>query len=421
MSQNILWNSLKDQDPEIFASVGREAKREEEGLELIASENYASRAVMEAQGSILTNKYAEGYPGKRYYGGCTFVDQAEQLAIDRLCQLFGAEAANVQPHSGSSANMGVYHTLLNPGDTILGMDLSHGGHLTHGSPVNFSGKLFKAVHYGLNPETERLDFNIIRETAKREKPKMIVAGASAYSRIIDFKTFSEIATEVGAKLVVDMAHIAGLVAAGLHPSPIPYATYTTSTTHKTLRGPRGGIILCSKENIKAINSLIFPGIQGGPLMHVIAAKAVSFGEALRPEFKEYQKQVIKNAQTLAESLMSLGFKLVTDGTDNHLMLIDLSKSLDQQTTGKEAEAWLDLAGVTVNKNTVPSEKRSPFITSGIRVGTPAMTTRGLKEAEMKTVAAWIKKAIDSKGNEAVLTEIKSQVKELCLRFPVYSH
>ncbi len=421
MSQNFFWNNLKDQDPEIFASIQKESSREEEGLELIASENYVSKAVLEAQGSILTNKYAEGYPGKRYYGGCVYVDQAEDLAIKRLCELFGAEAANVQPHSGSGANMGVYLSLLSPGDTLLGMSLSHGGHLTHGSPVNFSGKLFKAVHYGLNPETERLDFNIIRETAKREQPKVIVAGASAYSRIIDFKTFGEIANEVGAKLVVDMAHIAGLVAAGLHPSPIPYATYTTSTTHKTLRGPRGGIILCSKENLKPINSIIFPGIQGGPLMHVIAAKAVAFGEALRPEFKDYQKQVIQNARTLAEALMSLGFKLVTDGTDNHLMLIDLAQSLDGQTTGKDAEAWLDMAGITVNKNTVPNEKRSPFITSGIRVGTPAMTTRGLKDGEMKLVAAWIKKAIESKGNEETLSKIKAEVKELCRKFPVYGH
>lgn len=421
MSQNVFWNSLKSQDPEIFATVENEAKREEEGLELIASENYASRAVLEAQGSGLTNKYAEGYPGKRYYGGCEVVDQTEQLAIDRLCKLFGAEAANVQPHSGSSANMAVYMALLQPGDSVLGMDLSNGGHLTHGSSVNFSGKIYKATHYGLNPETERLDYNLIRETAKREKPKMIIAGASAYSRIIDFKIFGEIAKEVGAKLLVDMAHIAGLVAADLHPSPIAHADYTTSTTHKTLRGPRGGIILCSKDHLKAVNSAIFPGIQGGPLMHVIAAKAVAFGEALRPEFKEYQKQVIKNAVSLAETLMGLGFKLVADGTDNHLMLIDLSQSLDRQTTGKDAEAWLGLAGITVNKNTVPNEKRSPFITSGVRVGTPAMTTRGLKEAEMKLVGAWIKQAIESKGNEATLHTIKNQVKELCHRFPVYQY
>ena len=419
MSRSFFWNDLKTQDPEIFGSIQNESTREEDGLELIASENYVSKAVLEAQGSILTNKYAEGYPGKRYYGGCKFVDVAEDLAIKRVCQLFGAEAANVQPHSGSGANMGVYMALLQPGDTLLGMNLSQGGHLTHGSPVNFSGKIYKAVHYGLNPETEVLDYDMIRDVAKKEKPKMIVAGASAYSRIIDFKTFGEIANEVGAKLVVDMAHIAGLVAAGLHPSPIAHAAYTTSTTHKTLRGPRGGLILCSAENLKAINSLIFPGIQGGPLMHVIAAKAVSFGEALRPEFKDYQKQVVVNAKVLADSLIAHGFKLVTNGTDNHLMLVDLQQSFDGQTTGKDAEAWLDLAGITVNKNTIPGEKRSPFITSGIRIGTPAMTTRGLKDAEMKQVATWIKEVIESKGSEAKLTQIKNSVKELCKNFPVY--
>jgi len=410
---------LSQKDPEIFSAIQKESKREEEGLELIASENYVSKAVLEAQGSILTNKYAEGYPGKRYYGGCSFVDLAEQLAIDRACKLFGSEAANVQPHSGSSANMGVYMSLLQPGDKILGMDLSQGGHLTHGSPVNFSGKIYQAVHYGLNPDTQLLDMNMVRDIAKREKPKVIVAGASAYARMIDFATFGEIAKEVGAKLVVDMAHIAGLVAAGLHPSPIPHATYTTTTTHKTLRGPRGGMILSSQENLKAINSLIFPGIQGGPLMHVIAAKAVAFGEALQPEFKEYQKRVIENARTLANALMENGFKLVTGGTDNHLMLVDLTGSLDGTVTGKEAEAWLDLAGITVNKNTVPNEKRSPFITSGIRIGTPAMTTRGLGSAEMKKIATWIKSVIESKGNEAVLTKIKSEVKTLCAGFPLY--
>lgn len=421
MSQNFFWKSLKDQDADIFNSIEQESVREEDGLELIASENYVSRAVLEAQGSIFTNKYAEGYPGKRYYGGCVNVDIAEKLAIERACQLFGAEAANVQPHSGSSANMGVYYGLMNPGDTILGMDLSHGGHLTHGSPVNFSGKIFRAVHYGLNPDTHLLDLNIVREVAKKEKPKVIVAGASAYARTIDFKGFSEIATEVGAKFVVDMAHIAGLVAAGLHPNPIPYATYTTTTTHKTLRGPRGGMVLCSNDNLKMINSQIFPGIQGGPLMHVIAAKAVSFKEALQPEFKVYQQNVINNAKALAAGLMEKGFHLVTGGTDNHLILIDLSQSLDQAVTGKEAEAWLDLAGITVNKNTVPNEKRSPFITSGIRIGTPAMTTRGLGVAEMKLVANWIFQTIESKGNEATLAKIKNEVKELCKKHPVYSH
>jgi glycine hydroxymethyltransferase len=412
---------LKSTDPQIFEAIEQESRREEDGLELIASENYTSKAVLEAQGSIMTNKYAEGYPGKRYYGGCMYVDKAEALAIERACKLFGAEAANVQPHSGSSANMGVYLALLQPGDTILGMDLSHGGHLTHGSPVNFSGKLFRATHYGLSPDTHRLDYNIIRETAKREKPKMIVAGASAYPRIIDFEAFKSIADEVGAKLVVDMAHIAGLVAAGLHPSPIPYADYTTTTTHKTLRGPRGGMILCSQANLKAINSLIFPGIQGGPLEHVIAAKAVSFHEALQPEFKTYQQRVIENARVLAEALTGAGFGLVTGGTDNHLMLVDLSQSLDGQITGKDAEAWLDLAGITVNKNTVPNEKRSPFVTSGIRIGTPAMTTRGLGTGEMKQVAAWIKQALEAKGDAGKLERIRGEVRELCHRFPVYSH
>ena len=421
MSRSFFWNDLKTQDPELFNSIELESAREEDGLELIASENYVSRAVLEAQGSVLTNKYAEGYPGKRYYGGCQFVDIAENLAIKRACALFGAEAANVQPHAGSSANMAVYMALMNAGDSILGMSLAEGGHLTHGSPVNFSGKLYKVTSYGLNPDTDLLDYDSVRDIARREKPKVIVAGASAYSRIIDFKIFGEIAAEVGAKLVVDMAHIAGLVAAGLHPSPIPFAAYTTTTTHKTLRGPRGGLILCSQENLKAVNSQIFPGIQGGPLMHVIAAKAVAFGEALRPEFKDYQKQIITNAKILADSLIAQGFKLVTNGTDNHLMLVDLTQSLDGQVTGKEAEAWLDLAGITVNKNTIPREKRSPFITSGIRIGTPAMTSRGLKENEMKLVANWIKIVIESKGNEAKLAQIKKQVKDLCMQYPVYPH
>jgi glycine hydroxymethyltransferase len=419
MKQNFFWNSLKDQDPDLLKAIQQEEEREETGLELIASENYVSRAVLEAQGSVLTNKYAEGYPGKRYYGGCEFVDIAEKLAIERACKLFGAEAANVQPHSGSNANMGVYLAILKPGDTILGMDLSHGGHLTHGSPVNFSGKLFRAVHYGLNAETHRLDYDMIRDIAKREQPKMIIAGASAYPRIIDFSIFKQIADEVGAKLVVDMAHIAGLVATGLHPSPIPHAAYTTTTTHKTLRGPRAGMVLCSNENLKAINSLIFPGIQGGPLMHVIAAKAVAFHEALQPEFKVYQNQVVKNASLLAGSLKEKGFKLVTDGTDNHLMLLDLTGFQDGSITGKDAEAWLDLAGITVNKNTVPYEKRSPFITSGVRIGTPAMTTRGLKENEMKRVAGWIFEILNSKGSDSVTKKVREEVRELCKSFPVY--
>jgi len=410
---------LSETDPELFKTITLERTRQEEGIELIASENYTSRAVMEAQGSVLTNKYAEGYPSKRYYGGCEFVDQAEKLAIDRLCKLFGAEAANVQPHSGSQANMAAYMALAKPGDTIVGMSLAHGGHLTHGSPVNFSGRLYKIASYGLHPETSRLDYDQIRDLVKKEKPRLLVAGASAYPRIIDFKTMGEIARESGADLVVDMAHIAGLVATGLHPSPIEHATYTTSTTHKTLRGPRGGIILSSAERIKAVNSLIFPGIQGGPLMHVIAGKAVAFGEALKPEFITYQTQVLENSKTLAQELMSLGLNLVTGGTDNHLMLADLTNFGDKTVTGKDAEGWLDLAHITVNKNAVPNDQRSPFVTSGIRIGTPASTTRGFGVSEMKQIAKWIHSVLDSKGNEAVIARVRGEVKELCGRYPVY--
>lgn len=416
---NPFLQNLQTADPEIYKSIGREHAREETGLELIASENYVSKSVLEAQGSILTNKYAEGYPKKRYYGGCEFVDEVEQTAIDRLCKIFGAEAANVQPHSGSQANMAAYMAVMKPGETLLGMDLSHGGHLTHGSPVNFSGRIFKVLSYGLHPETHRLDYDLVRDLARKNKPRVIVAGASAYARIIDFSAFGEIAREVGADLIVDMAHIAGLVAAGLHPSPIAHATYTTSTTHKTLRGPRGGIILGSAERIQAVNKLIFPGIQGGPLMHVIAAKAVSFGEALKPEFKTYQQQVVKNAQTLAGELMSQGVSLVTGGTDNHLALMDLTTFGDGSITGKDGEAWLDLAGITVNKNTIPNEKRSPFVTSGLRIGTPAITTRGMKEAEMKLIAAWIVEALQSKGDSGKLSVIRGRVKELCGKFPLY--
>jgi glycine hydroxymethyltransferase len=412
--------SLKSSDPELFASIEKEYGRQQEGIELIASENYASKAVMEAQGTVLTNKYAEGYPGKRYYGGCEYVDVAERLAIDRVCKLFGAEAANVQPHSGSQANMAVYMSLLKPGDKVLGMSLAHGGHLTHGSPVNFSGRLYQIVAYGLDSATERLDYDAIRDLAKKEMPKMIIAGASAYPRIIDFETLGSIAKEVGCDLVVDMAHIAGLVAAGLHPTPIPHATYTTSTTHKTLRGPRGGLILSSAEKIKAANSLIFPGIQGGPLMHVIAAKAVAFGEALKPEFKDYQKQVIENAKTLAEALQSGGLRLVSGGTDNHLMLADLTKFDDGSISGKDAEAWLDRAHITVNKNSVPGDTRSPFITSGIRIGTPAATTRGFGKGEMKQLAGWITSVLRTKGDEAAIAKIGAEVKALCAKFPVYS-
>ncbi len=411
--------TLHQKDPDLFAMIEREHEREDHGLELIASENYVSRAVLEAQGSILTNKYAEGYPSKRYYGGCQFVDQVESLAISRICRVYGAEAANVQPHSGSQANMAAYLALMKPGERLLGMDLSHGGHLTHGSPVNFSGRLFEVKSYGLNPETNRVDYDQVRDLAKKERPRVIVAGASAYPRILDFAIFGQIAQEVGADLVVDMAHIAGLVAAGLHPTPVGHATYVTSTTHKTLRGPRGGLILGSAERIKAVNSQIFPGIQGGPLMHVIAAKAVAFGEALLPSFTDYQKQVLRNAKALAEFLLSQGMSLVTGGTDNHLMLIDLSQTWDGAITGKEAEAWLDLAGITVNKNTVPNEKRSPFVTSGIRVGVPALTTRGMGESEMKIIGGWIAEVLKSKGDTQKLDQVKSAVKALCAQFPLY--
>jgi len=421
MSSKPTWfnASLSENDPAILGWIKKEHGRQEDGIELIASENYVSRAVLEAQGSILTNKYAEGYPGKRYYGGCEFVDEVEKIAIDRLCEIFGAEAANVQPHSGSSANMAVYMSLLKPGEKLIGMSLAQGGHLTHGSPVNFSGRLYEVVSYGLDPETNLLDYDQIRDLVKKEKPKVLVAGASAYPRVIDFSIMGQIAKENDCAFVVDMAHIAGLVAAGLHPSPIPHATYTTSTTHKTLRGPRGGVILCSNEKIKAVNSLIFPGIQGGPLMHVIAAKAVAFGEALKPEFKTYQKQIVENAKSLAETLMSSGLKLVTNGTDTHLMLADLTQFGDGTITGKDAEGWLDQAHITVNKNAVPGDTRSPFITSGIRIGTPAVTTRGFAANEMKLIGGWIIESLQSKGDAAKLSNISSQVHELCRKFPLY--
>ena len=411
--------NLHSADPDVFQLIERENTREEEGLELIASENYVSRAVLEAQGSVLTNKYAEGYPGKRYYGGCEFVDPIENLAIQRVCQLFGAEAANVQPHSGSQANMAVYLALMAAGDTLVGMDLSHGGHLTHGSPANFSGKLFKVTSYGIHPETHRLDYDLIRDTVRKAKPKVLVAGASAYPRIIDFEILGQIAREFDAHLVVDMAHIAGLVAAGLHPSPIAHATYTTSTTHKTLRGPRGGIILCKNDRLKAVNSMIFPGIQGGPLMHVIAAKAVAFAEALSPAFKDYQKKIVSNARALAEALMQQGFQLVTGGTDNHLMLVDLTAFGDGSIPGKDAENWLDQASITVNKNTIPNEKRSPFVTSGIRIGVAALTTRGMDATEMQKIAGWIRRVLESKGDAAQLTQIRAAVHDLTRNFPLY--
>lgn len=407
---------LESVDAEIKKFINLEYQRQEDGLELIASENYASRAVMEAQGSVLTNKYAEGYPGKRYYGGCDFVDNVEQLAIDRLCKLFGSEYANVQPHSGSSANMAVYFTILKPGDKILGMDLSQGGHLTHGSPVNFSGKLFDVVSYGLDPASELLDYNLVEDIAKKEKPKMIIAGASAYPRTIDFNKFKEIAEKVGAYLVVDMAHIAGLVAAKLHPNPVGVADFVTSTTHKTLRGPRGGIILSQKEWAKKLNSNIFPGIQGGPLEHVIAAKAVCFGEAAQPEFVDYQKQVITNAQVMAETLMNEDIKVVSGGTDNHLVLVNTDSV---GLTGKEAEALLGDVHITCNKNMVPGDKRSPFVTSGVRLGTPAITTRGLKQQQVQEMTSIMAKVLKNPSDNGLIEKSRGQILDLCKSFPVY--
>ncbi len=403
-------------DPEIAKVIEQEIARQEYSLEFIASENFVSEAVLEAQGSVLTNKYAEGYPGKRYYGGCEFVDVAEQLAIDRAKELFGAEHANVQAHSGSQANMAVYMATCAPGDTVLGMNLAHGGHLTHGSPVNFSGKLYNIVAYGVKAETGTIDYEEVARLAHEHRPRLIVVGASAYPREIDFPAFRRIADEVGALVMVDMAHIAGLVAAGVHPSPVPYADFVTSTTHKTLRGPRGGLILCSEEWSKKINSLIFPGIQGGPLMHVIAAKAVAFKEALQPEFKTYAAQVVKNAKALAAGLVARGYNLVSGGTDNHLMLLDFSGT---DMTGKVAEATLEHAGITVNKNAVPFDTRSPFVTSGIRLGTPATTTRGLTEKEMEQVAGWIDQALKNSDNPDVLAQIRAEVKQLCQQFPLY--
>lgn len=411
-------SSLKRTDPDVFAAIQKEGERLEHNLELIASENVVSEAVLEAQGSVMTNKYAEGYPGRRYYGGCEFVDVVEELAVSRARQLFGADHVNVQPHSGTQANMTVYFSLLSPGDCYLGMNLAHGGHLSMGSPVNFSGMLYRVVPYGVRQETETLDYDGLASLARQHRPRLIIAGASAYPRIIDFKRFREIADEVGAYLMVDMAHIAGLVAAGLHPSPVPYADVVTTTTHKTLRGPRGGMILCRAEHAKAIDSKVFPGLQGGPLMHVIAAKAVALKEALTPEFKLYQQQIVRNAKALASALMEKGFQLVSGGTDNHLMLMDLRQS---ELTGKVAQETLDKARITVNKNTVPFETRSPFVTSGIRIGTPAITTRGMKEKEMARVAELISRALNHVGNDRVLKSIADDVQELCKRFPVYPH
>jgi len=409
---------LENFDPEVAQAIRLETERQEYNLELIASENFVSEAVLEAQGSIMTNKYAEGYPGKRYYGGCSQVDVVENLAIERAKKLFGAEHANVQPHSGSQANMAVYFSVLKPGDTILGMNLSHGGHLTHGSPANFSGKLFNVVFYGVSPETEVIDFEEVERLAREHKPKMIVVGASAYPRIIDFAQFRRIADAVGAVIMVDMAHIAGLVAAGLHPNPVPYAEFVTTTNHKTLRGPRGGMILCREQYAKVLNSNIFPGIQGGPLMHVIAAKAVALKEAFSPEFKVYQEQIVRNAATLAAALTKNGLRLVSGGTDNHLMLVDLTST---GLTGKLAEEALDKAGITVNKNTIPNETRSPFVTSGIRIGTPAATTHGLKEAEMEQVADLICEVLRNAENPAALERVRGEVNALMKRFPLYAH
>lgn len=410
---SIKYNHIKAQDEAVYKAIRGETARQKNTIELIASENFVSPAVLEAVGSVLTNKYAEGYPGKRYYGGCKYVDVVEQLAIDRLKQIYGCEHANVQPHSGASANFAVYFALLNPGDTILGMNLSHGGHLTHGSPVNVSGKYFNVAAYGVDSASGRIDYDEVQRIAEESRPKIIVAGASAYPRVIDFARFREIADSVGAYLMVDMAHIAGLVAAGLHPSPVPYADVVTSTTHKTLRGPRGGIILCKESLAKAIDKAIFPGTQGGPLEHVIAGKAVAFGEALKPEFAAYQRQIVTNAQALADRLMANGIKLVSGGTDNHLMLLDFTGT---DITGLEVEQNLERAGITVNKNTVPGEQRKPSVTSGIRVGTPSVTTRGMTEIEMTNIADMITSIVND--GKSAIPAVKKQVAELVKRFPL---
>jgi glycine hydroxymethyltransferase len=408
-------HSLAAVDPEVYAAIQGEERRQREGIELIASENYVSRAVREATASVLTNKYAEGYPGKRYYGGCEFVDVVENLARERVKRLFGAEHANVQPHSGSQANLAAYLALLEPGDTILAMNLAHGGHLTHGSPVNFSGQLFNVVFYGVDRETERINYDQVAALAREHRPRLIVAGATAYPRAIDFARFRAIAAEVGAYFMVDMAHIAGLIAADLHPDPVPYADVITSTTHKTLRGPRGGLILSKAAYARDVDRAVFPQTQGGPLMHIIAAKAVAFHEALQPEFADYQRQIVANAQALAQRLQSNGLRIVSGGTDNHLLLVDLT---DAGVTGKEAEKALERAGITVNKNMIPYDTRSPFVTSGIRLGTPAVTTRGFTEAEMLQVADWITRVIAHIDEESVIHQVREEVLELCLRFPV---
>ena len=411
--------TIEKYDDELWQALDKESIRQEEHIELIASENYASPRVIEAQGSVLTNKYAEGYPGKRYYGGCEYVDVAEQLAIDRLKELYGADYANVQPHSGSQANAAVFMALLQPHDTILGMSLAHGGHLTHGSKVNFSGKIYNAVQYGLNPDTGEIDYDQVEALAKEHKPKMIIAGFSAYSRVLDWKRFRDIADSIGAYFFVDMAHVSGLVAGGVYPSPVPYADVVTSTTHKSLRGPRGGIIICKSnpEIEKKINSMVFPGTQGGPLMHVIAAKAVAFKEALQPEFKQYQQQILKNASAMADQFIKRGFKVVSGGTDDHLFLVDF---IEKGITGKDVDAALGRANITVNKNSVPNDPQSPFVTSGIRVGTPAPTTRGFKEAECIELTNWMCDVIENLDNEEVINAVKQKVIKLCKKHPVYA-
>lgn len=410
-------NPIEKADPEIWGAITHEKKRQQEGLEMIASENYTSPAIMAAQGSVLTNKYAEGYPGKRYYGGCEFVDEAEKIAIDRACKLFGAEHANVQPHAGASANMGVYFSCLQPGDTILGMNLAHGGHLTHGMPLNFSGKLYKIVPYGVRQDNGLIDYDEVAKLAREHKPKMVLAGASAYSRIIDFARFAEIAKEVGAIFMVDMAHIAGLVAGDQHPSPIPWADFVTTTTHKTLRGPRSGLAMCKKAWAEKLNKAVFPGMQGGPLMHVIAAKAIIFGEALKPEFKVYASQIVANARTVAHEIISRGHRIISGGTDNHMMLVDVNhKGL----SGKIAETALDASGITINRNGIPYDTRPPLDPSGIRIGTPALTTRGMKEPEMKKVANWICDVLANPTDKAVQEKVRGEVRELCKSFPAPS-
>ena len=410
------WRALTESDPEIAAALRDERHRQNSGLELIASENFVSQAVLEAAGSVLTNKYAEGYPGKRYYGGCEFVDVAESLAIARAKQLFGADHANVQPHSGAQANMSVYFTLLKPGDTVLGMNLAHGGHLTHGHPLNFSGKLYSIVPYGVRQDDERIDYEEFERLAHEHKPKMIMVGASAYPRVFDFERIGKVGRDVGAPVVTDMAHIAGLVAAKVHPSPVPHSDFVTTTTHKTLRGPRGGMVLCRAQYAKDLDRALFPGVQGGPLMHIIAAKAVCFKEAMEPGFVDYQRQIVANAQRLARGLSSAGFRLVSGGTDNHLMLVDVfSKGL----TGKVAEAALGKAGITVNKNAIPFDKNPPMVASGIRVGTPAVTSRGMREPEMDLIAEYISRALATPENDSVLGSIRAEVEGLCRKFPLY--